>query len=76
MGLLWDGVTTHRIRSTTVTTLGVHPMWQVVYVLSLVSALYPLYQGDTSGRLHFTELKWFAQTLPASQRQSRNLNPE
>lgn len=40
------------------------------------SSLHPPYKGGTLGCLHFTEAKWFAQTLPTSQWRSRNLSPE
>lgn len=74
LGLLWDGVTIGQIHSMAIKTLGMHPVWQVIYVLSLIYSLHPPYKGDTVVHLHFIEVKWFAQTLPTSQWQSRNLH--
>lgn len=76
LGWLWDGVTTGRIHSMAIKTLGMHPVWQVIYVLSLLYSLHPPYKGGTLVHLHFTEVKWFAQTLPTSQWQSRTLHPK
>lgn len=76
LGLLWDGATTGQIHSMAIKTLGMHPVWQVIYVLSLIYSLHPPYKGDTLVHLHFTEVKWFAQTLPTGQWQSKNQHPK
>lgn len=57
LGLMWDGVTTHRIYYIkAVTTLGMHPMWQVIYVLSFPPYIHPirevLWVVSTSQRLN------------------------
>lgn len=57
LGLMWDGVTTRRIYySKAVTTLGMHPMWQVIYVLSFPPYIHPirevLWVVSTSQRLN------------------------
>lgn len=49
LGPLWDGVTKGRIHSMAIKTLGVHPVWQVIYVFSFVYSLHPPYKGSNSG---------------------------
>lgn len=56
LGLMWDGVTMRRTYSKAVTTLGMHPMWQVIYVLSFTPYIHPvkeiLWVVSTSQRLN------------------------
>lgn len=53
---MWDGVTLHRIYSKAVTTLGMHPLWQVIDVFSFTPYIHPirevLWVVSTSQRLN------------------------